>query len=147
MSSWRQQALIEAPVEDVWTLVGDPGRYPEWGANVIEVTGEPALEVDSTFQQVTKTPLGKTETTFKVEELEELRQIKLRCQTSGYYSRWVLTEAQESTFLDVEIGIDPLSLQYRVVDATVGKRWYRRLVEDSIDGIRTIAERAAQRGR
>ncbi len=36
MASWRQQALIEAPVEEVWRLVGDPGRYPEWAGEVIE---------------------------------------------------------------------------------------------------------------
>jgi hypothetical protein len=145
MTSWRQQALIEAPVEDVWKLVSDPRRYPEWGGNVIEVTGEPAVERDSTFQQQSKV-LGRTvETTFRIEELDELHEVKLRCQTTGYYSRWLLTEAQEHTFLDVEIGIDPINLPSRLVNATVGKRWYRRLAEDSIDGLRSVTERATRR--
>ena len=141
MSSWRQQALIEAPVEEVWRLVSDPSRYAEWGGNVIEVTGEPAVERDSTFQQRTKVLGSVVETTFRIEELEELREVKLRCQTSGYYSRWLLTEARENTFLDVEIGIDPIALPSRLVDATVGKRWYRRIAEDSIDGLRRLATR------
>jgi hypothetical protein len=51
--------------------------------------------------------MGKAETTFKIEELDDLHAIKLRCQQSGYYSRWVLTEAQSSTFAEVEIGIEP----------------------------------------
>ena len=31
MASFRQQTLIEAPVEAVWELVGDPKRYPRVG--------------------------------------------------------------------------------------------------------------------
>lgn len=147
MASWRQQALIEAPVEEVWKLVADPTRYPEWGANVVAVTGEAEVSRADTFRQRTRDLGIEQETTFRVEELEELREIKLRCETSGYYSRWVLTKAQENTFLDVEIGMEPLAVQYRVIDATVGKRWYRRLVEDSIDGLRRLAGGAQPRGR
>ena len=141
MASWRQQALIEAPVEEVWRLVADPTRYPEWGANVVAVTGEAEVKRDDTFRQRTKDFGMEQETTFQVEELEELREIKLRCQSSGYYSHWLLTEAQDNTFLDVEIGMEPIKLPYRVVDGTVGKRWYRSLVEDSLDGIRRVTER------
>ena len=46
--------------------------------------------------------------TFEVEELEDLREIKLRCQSSGYYSHWRLTEAQGQTFADVEVGVEPI---------------------------------------
>jgi hypothetical protein len=147
MSSWRQQALIEAPVEDVWQLIADPTRYPEWGANVVAVTGEAEVSREDTFRLRSRDLGIETETTFRVVELEEMREIKLRCETSGYYSRWLLTEAQDNTFLDVEIGMEPLALSYRVIDATVGKRWYRRLAEDSIDGLRKLASRAQPRGR
>jgi len=30
MASWKQQALIQAPVEDVWELLCDPARGPDW---------------------------------------------------------------------------------------------------------------------
>jgi len=149
VSSWRQQALIDAPVEEVWSLVGDPNRYPEWAGDVLEVTGLASRAEGETYRQVTRTPLGKTETTFEIEELDELHEIKLRCQTSGYYSRWVLTEARESTFVDVEIGAEPTSLRYRALNAAAGgKRYFRRLADGAIDGVRRIAERGgAQRGR
>jgi hypothetical protein len=147
MASWRQQALIEAPVADVWALVGDPARYPEWAAEVVEVTGLATIDRGSTFQQMTKTPLGKHETTFEIEELDEMREIKLRCTASGYYSRWLLTEAQDSTFLDVEIGAEPTALRYRAANAAFGgKRYFRRIADGAIDGVRAIAERA-QRSR
>ncbi len=143
MASWRKQALIEAPVEEVWRFVGDPAKYPTWASEVVEVTGLPSVEADATFRQVTKTPLGKADTMMRIEELEELHQIKLRCATTGYFSRWILTEAQENTFMDVEIGIEPTSLRYRAMSAAVGgKRWFHRLVDESIDGIRrAVAER------
>lgn len=143
MSSWRQQAVIDAPVEVVWGLVSDPSRYPEWAAEVVEVTGLPAtVDSGAEFRQVSKTPFGKSETTFAVEALEELREIKLRCQTSGYYSHWRLTEAQGATFAEVEIGMEPTALQYRMLAATVmGKRWYRRVSQEALDGLRDLAAR------
>ncbi len=141
MSSWRQQAVIEAPVEQVWTYVGDPRRYPEWAGNIISVTGLPTVEPDAEFRQVSKSPVGKSETTFKIEELDDLHVIKLRCQQSGYYSRWVLTEAQSSTFAEVEIGIEPTAIQYRLFFGAMGKRYLRRVAEQAIDGVRTIIHR------
>jgi len=143
VSSWRQQVVIEAPVEQVWAYVGDPRTYPEWAGSVISITGLASVEPDAELQQVSKTPLGgKTETTFKIEELDDLHTIKLRCQQSGYYSRWVLTEAQSSTFAEVEIGIEPTAVQYRVLFGAMGKRYLRRLVEQAIDGVRTRLQRA-----
>jgi uncharacterized protein YndB with AHSA1/START domain len=138
MSSWRQQALIEAPVEEVWGAVGDPREYPTWAAEVVDVTGLAEVEPDARYQQVTKMPFSTEETTVQIEAFEEMREIKLRCQKSGYYSRWVLTEAQESTFMDVEIGIDPTAVQYRLYFAALGKRHFRRLTEDSLDGLRKL---------
>jgi len=142
MSSWQQQALIEAPVEEVWKAVGDPREYPHWAADVVEVTGVAEVAPDARFQQVSKTPLfGNEETTFRVEAFEEMREVKLRCEQSGYYSRWVLTPAQDSTFMDVEIGIDPKALQYRLFFGALGKRHFRRLTEESLDGLRRLLGR------
>jgi polyketide cyclase/dehydrase/lipid transport protein len=141
VSSWRQQAVIDASVEQVWTYVGDPRRYPEWAGNIVSITGLATVERDAEFRQVSQTPIGKSETTFKVEELDDLRIIKLRCQQSGYYSRWVLTEAQSSTFAEVEIGIEPTAIQYRLLFGAMGKRYLRRVAEQAIDGLRTTLQR------
>jgi uncharacterized protein YndB with AHSA1/START domain len=135
VSSWHQQALIEAPVEDVWTYVADPGRYPQWLANVVGITGPAEIAPDAEFRQVTRTRVGKFETTYKIEKLDDLREIKLRCQ-SGYYSRWFLTPAQDSTFVDVEIGVEPAALQYRLFFGAMGKRYLRRIAEQALDGLR-----------
>jgi polyketide cyclase/dehydrase/lipid transport protein len=140
MAAWHEQAVIDAPVDTVWELVGDPSRYPEWASNVVAVTGMPELDETNTVEIVTQMPLeGRSATIFAVERSEDLREIRLRCQTSGYYSRWVLTEAQHATFLDVEIGVEPTAPQYRLYFGVLGKRYFRRVAQQSLDGIRRCA--------
>ena len=84
MSSWKQQTLVEAPVEEVWELISDWNHYPEWNSDVIEVTGGPtSLERGSTFDLKGRGPLGlKATTPFKVEQLEEMREMKARFPAS-----------------------------------------------------------------
>jgi uncharacterized protein YndB with AHSA1/START domain len=142
MASARRQALIEAPIEKVWSFVGDPARYPEWAAGVVEVTGLAKAERGAEFQQKTKRPIGPiATTTFRIDELDELHEIHMTCEASGLYSHWQLTEAQDSTFVDVEIGLaDPEALRYRAFDATIGRRWYRTLADGSLDGLRSAVK-------
>lgn len=139
MASWRQQALIEAPVERVWALLEDPARFPQWNDSV-RVTGVPThIEKGSEFEIRGRGPLHlPTATTFRVEELEEMREIKLRCQTSGFYSRWLLTEAQGNTFAEVEMGVEPLSagLAARAMSTIHTKGYLRRTADASLDGMR-----------
>ena len=39
MSAYRTQAHIDAPLEDVWALVGNPATYPEWWPVAVEIRG------------------------------------------------------------------------------------------------------------
>jgi uncharacterized protein YndB with AHSA1/START domain len=142
LSAWKQQTLVDAPVEDVWRLLADPARYPEWNSESIEVTGVPTkIEKGTTFEQTSRGPFGKATTTFKVEELDDLREIKLRCQTSGYYSRWILTEARGSTFADVEMGIEPPGLLGNVFRVSHTKGYLRRLTDETLDNLRSELKR------
>jgi hypothetical protein len=133
--------LIEAPIEAVWQLVGDPARYPEWAGHAVEVTGLATVEKGAQFQQKSRLLVGTTTTTFVVEDFEDLREIRLRCLQSGFYSHWLLTEARGLTFADVEIGMDPETITFRAWDATIGKRWYRRIIEESLATLRQVATR------
>lgn len=135
-SSYRRQAMIEAPIEVLWELVGNPNRHPEWFPMVIEVTGLPAIENNATFRQVTRTVGGTVETTMAIEEIDDLRQISLRCTDTGTYTRWWLKEAQGSTFVDMELGLEPAGMMVRLFDATLGGRYCRRWTEDALDGLR-----------
>jgi hypothetical protein len=134
MSVCRRQALISAPPPRIWELVGNPARHPEWWPKVIEVRGE-LFDEGSTYAQVTKAPIGTGETTFQVERLDDLHEVKLRCTKTGTYARWVLTEAQGNTFVDVEFGMDPTTFGNRLFDSAFGRLYFRRWLEQSIDAL------------
>ena len=137
MASYRQQTLIEAPVEAVWAQVGDPNTYPEWAGETVEVKGLETVENGARYKQTQKPPFGKpTPTEFVVDAFEEMREISVRCTVSGWYLHWLLTEAGQDTFAEVEIGMDPMHLGYRAVDSTIGRRWYRRTAEQTLEQLR-----------
>ena len=139
MACWKQQALIQAPLQAVWDLLTDPARFPEWSLEPVEVTGVPTqIEKGSDFRVTARGPLRmKGTTTFRVEELDDMREIKVRCQTSGFYSHWLLTDAQGGTFADVEYGVDPegVSRQALVWGPLHTKRYLRRAAENTLDGL------------
>ena len=145
MSLYRQQAMIEAPPEVVWELLGNPNRHPEWWPRVVEVQCE-GLEEGCTYRQVTKSPMGKVETDISVERLEGCREINVRCLDTGTCCRWLFTEAQGNTFIDAEFGMDPQDLGSRVFDLVAGRRYFRKWLEQSLDalGEAAQAELAAQ---
>ncbi len=143
MSVTRSQALIEAPPSRIWDLVGDPRRHPEWWPRVVEVRGE-RFDEGSNYAQVTHDPGGRAETTMTVDRLEDLREINLRCTDTGTYSRWLLTEAQGNTFVDVEFGMDPIGARYRIFDALLGKLYFRRWLEQSLEALEDVAARSTQ---
>jgi uncharacterized protein YndB with AHSA1/START domain len=146
MASWKQQALIEAPVEDVWSVLIDPVRSPEWSQDVLAVTGGPTkIEKGSTFEVTGRGPLGmKNTTTFMVEQLEDMHELKMKCQYSGFYSHWVLTPAQSGTFTEVELGTEPVdsrSAAGRMAAALHTKSYLRGQVEKLLDGLQNAVSR------
>ena len=141
MSSHRQQAYLEAPLEAVWSLVGSPIRYPEWWPRVVEVRGQRFEEGDE-YAQVTEDPIGgKKETNFLLERREDLREIRMVCDQTGMYADWVLTEAQGGTFVEVEMGMQAKRLGDRIFDAALGKSYFRRWSSQSLEGLRAALGR------
>jgi uncharacterized protein YndB with AHSA1/START domain len=139
VASVKEQALIEAPVSEIWALLEDPSRYAEWNDETIAVTGAPTkIEKGSSFKMTTRARFGRQPTTrFVVEELDDLHEIKLRCQTSGFYSRWLLTDAQGQTFTEVELGIEPVpGLTGKVTGAMHTKSYLRRSAAAVVDNLR-----------
>ena len=135
MSACKRQAVIEAPVDAVWELVGNPSRHPEWYPKVIEVNGERFEEGDQ-YAQVTKDPVGSSKTDFMIERMDDMREIRLVCQTTGMYAHWLLTDAQGGTFVDVEMGMQPRTAGTRFFDTVIGRMYFRRWLEQSLDALR-----------
>jgi hypothetical protein len=105
---------------------------------VIEVRGERFEEGDE-FAQVTKDPTGKAVSNFLLERRDDFREIRLSYLLTGTYAHWSLTPAQGGTFVGVEMGMEPTRLSYRLVDKTVGRRYFRNWSEQSLDAVRAAA--------
>src|SRR5215211_3208442 len=142
MSAHRQHAHLDAPLEAVWDLVGSPRRYPEWWPRVIEVRGERFEEGDQ-WAQVTLSAQGTAESNFLLERRENLRAIRMSCQLTGTYADWLLTPAAGGTFVELEMGMQPRGLGYRVFDLPAGKTYFRRWATESLDALRDAVAPAA----
>jgi uncharacterized protein YndB with AHSA1/START domain len=136
VSQCRRHALIQAPIEQIWELVGNPARHPDWFPRVVEVRGD-RFETGDVFVQVTRGPLGSQTTSLQIDALEELRALQFHCTDTGMYSNWALTAAQEDTFVEAEFGMHPASLRYRLMDSTIGRVYFQRWLEESF---RALAE-------
>ena len=139
MSSVREQLLVDAPVSVVWDLVAEPRRYPEWLPRVFEIQGD-RFEEGAEFVQVSQQPvIGRSEANFLIDRREELHEIHMHCTLSGMFVHWQLTQARGGTFLDAEFGMDPLRSRDRLIDATVGRRFFRRWLTEAIEGLKQAA--------
>jgi uncharacterized protein YndB with AHSA1/START domain len=134
MASARRQVMVDAPVERVWALIGDVNRHPEWWPRVEEVECD-LLEVGCTYRQVTDRPGGKIETTISVESLDDCPELSLRCLDTGLYARFLLTPAQDGTFVDGELSVEAENLVERLASPLFIRRW----IAQSLDGLRRAA--------
>ncbi len=142
----RQQVLIDAPVEVVWELVGNPNRHSDWWPTVVDAECD-ELEQGCRYRGVVRNPRGKEEEhTFAVERLEDCHEVLIRCEEIGSYTRFLLTDARGGTFVDAEFGIDPQSLGMQVVNVVAGRRILRRWLEQSIDALEQAAVKASSSG-
>jgi hypothetical protein len=85
MSVARRQAQIDAPLEAIWELLGDPNRYPDWWPRIIETRCE-GLGEGCTYKSVSKGPVGVAEETILIERLDDCREVRIRCLDTGTYS-------------------------------------------------------------
>jgi uncharacterized protein YndB with AHSA1/START domain len=145
VSEARQQAFIEAPVDVVWDLLEDVDRHPEWWPRVLEIECGEDFEPGCTYREVVRSPVGKDEMLLHVDRMEDCKELLIRCVNTGTFVHWLLTEAQEGTFVDARFGMDPGKLQYRIFDLVAGKRYFRSWVRQSLDAMQRVArERAAR---
>jgi uncharacterized protein YndB with AHSA1/START domain len=147
VSNYRQQALINAPVEVVWELLRDVNHHAEWWPNVVEAECD-EVEQGCEYRNVVERPgpLPDLTTTLHIEKLDDCEEVLIRCMDTGTYTHFVLTEARGGTFVDAEFGTEPKKLGLKVFDVISGKRYFRRWGEQSLDALRRVAvERGGSR--
>ena len=86
--------------------------------------------------------MSDLETTLEVDRMVPGKELTIRCMDTGTYTRAVLTEGQGGTFLEMEAGNDPKTLNVRMQLAVVGNRLFRRWVETALERLRSAAEGA-----
>jgi uncharacterized protein YndB with AHSA1/START domain len=126
--------MVDAPVERVWALIGDVNRHPEWWPRIEEVECD-LLEEGCTYRQVTDRPGGKIETTISIESLDDCHELSVRCLDTGMYARFLLTPAQDGTFVDGELGVEAENFIERLASPIFIRRW----IAQSLDGLRRAA--------
>ena len=135
MTAYRAQAHLDASLDDVWALVGNPATYPEWWPVAVEIRGQ-TFEVGDAFTQVVAIAGRRLEYSRVIDRRDELKELRWHCPTTGGFQHWLLTDAQGGTFVDMEMGIHPPALRYPLFNKTVGRRFIKHWAEDAIDGLR-----------
>jgi hypothetical protein len=145
----RQQGFIDAPMDLVWALASDPDRQTEWWPDTITfecIDGD--FEQGCHIRNVQKRPwpMSDLETTLEVDTMVPGKELLVRCMDTGTYTRAVLTEGQGGTFVEMEAGNDPKTLNIRMQVAVVGRRLFRRWVEHALERLRIAAEASRAAG-
>jgi uncharacterized protein YndB with AHSA1/START domain len=139
--SSTQQAYIDADVGAIWDLVGDPNRHPEWWPDVIEVECADLRE-GCRYRGVVKGFLTTDTHELLVERLDDCHEISIFCDGTGVTTRFLLTEARGGTFVEGYFAIEPNSIGMTVVSAVAGRRLMRSWLEQSLENLKRVAERA-----
>ena len=146
--TYRHQALIDSPVEDVWAVVSDPRTHPEWWPDVVDVQlDEPLVEGGEYTRTSKPVPfLDAMESVWVAERLEDLKEARFRCTLSGSWARFTLTPAQGETYVELESGIDPTTLRWRLMNA-MGSRFLKDWIVKVLDALpgEVAARRLARR--
>jgi uncharacterized protein YndB with AHSA1/START domain len=134
--TYRHQTLVDASVEDVWAVIRDPLTHPDWWPDVVEVRiEEPLVEGGEYIRYSKLLPFrDAVEAVWVAERLEDLKEARFRCTKTGTWARFSLTPAQAETFVELETGMDPTRLRWRLMKATSGS-FFKGWILDVLDAL------------
>lgn len=117
--------------------MSDPRTHPDWWPEVLAVAAADGLSEGDRYKQTADSiPLvDAVESVWVVERMEELKEAHFRCTLTGSYARFSLTPAQGQTFVEVESGMEPTALRWRVLK-TMSRSYYRTWVVEVLDALR-----------
>jgi uncharacterized protein YndB with AHSA1/START domain len=136
------QTHIDAPVDSVWTLLGDPNRHPQWWPKMVEVECADLAE-GCRYRGVVAGLFGREEEhEMLVERLEDCREVSIYCEATGVYTSFQLVDAGGGTFVQGHFGAQPNTLGMRAFTAVAGRRYMRSWLRESLDALKRAAEGA-----
>src|ERR1044072_138028 len=89
-----------APVEEVWNLLFDPSRFPEWWAGVETVRAEAADRYTMWPEGYPDFPMPQSLRTER-----DAGRVSVSCQVSDIDVVWQLAEDGEGTRIDVQVDL------------------------------------------
>ena len=121
MPSFHDTTISAAPPEDVWKLLYDPSRFPDWWAGIetVDVTSD---------GQYTMYPDGYPD--FPMAQLldthQDQRRVTVSCLVSDLRFEWRLEAAGEGTRITVDVEIPDteahgLDTQRRIISTSMTK--------------------------
>ena len=130
MPGFTLSASCRAPVEEVWKLLFDPARFPDWWVGIETVRKDSPGEFT---QWPTGYPDFPMPQKLRVEEADE--RVIVSCQVSDIDVVWQLAEGGEGTAIQVTV-----SLPEREAHRLDGQH---QVIEESLRRLTALAEAAS----
>ncbi len=141
MATYRRHALIEAPVEDVWTIVSDPRTHPDWWPELQGVRVPDDIDESGEYTRTTRRFgfLDVVDAVWVMEPMEHMKEVNFRCTVTGTYMRCALTPAQSDTFVELESGVIPIGVSGRVMKL-MGPIFFQRWLGELLDALPEVVK-------
>jgi uncharacterized protein YndB with AHSA1/START domain len=145
--TYRRHTLIPARIDDVWSIVSDPGTHPEWWPELREVRVSVEGGKEGEYTRVMRRMgfLDVVDTVWVAEPMEEVKQVNFRCTATGTFTRFSLTPAQEDTFVELVAGIDPIGIQGRILKVA-SPLYFSRWLSDLLEALPPVVSRRTSAG-
>jgi uncharacterized protein YndB with AHSA1/START domain len=128
MPTFTMTTHTEGPVEEVWKLLHDPSRYPEWWDGIDSVEVRTVAPGESAYTII---PEGYPDFPMDQRLEEAPGRVTISCLVSDLMFTWQLREAREGTDIDVVVEV-PQREAHRVTDQ-------RRIIEASLATLARLA--------
>ena len=122
MPEFEDRAVVQAPLEEVWKLIVDPTRYPEWWAGIARIDGvAPGGDGFNLYHpDEPERPWPQ-----RVEQRSDGR-VTISCLTSAIRYEWRLQPDAGATQVEIEVEIpddwaDHLESQRALIGESLGR--------------------------
>jgi uncharacterized protein YndB with AHSA1/START domain len=133
MPAFALSTRAPAPVEEVWKLLHDPSRFPDWWEGIETVATGPRGDYTIWPEGYPDFPMAQR---MRAEPADG--RVTISCLVSDLVYRWTLREDGDATGIDVQVEI-PEREAHRVPGQ-------RLLLEKSLTNLATLAASAAGTG-
>jgi len=129
MPGFAMDAQCRAPVEEVWKLLFDPARFPDWWAGIETVRKDAVDEITLWLTGFPDFPLPQR---LRIDEVSE--RVTMSCQVFDIEVVWQLAEADTGTSITVNV---------TAPEREAGKLdWQHDVIEQSLRRLTALAEAA-----